>query len=269
MAPSKKPRKSSRDMSPEEIRQLAIEHRAEEARLLAIKDPPVGSHAWYVQVEARADKMGDLLYDLYKQGKLGRLPKPAQKTAAEVRQEMCHHGVMPVASIIGMRTKTHHKRTPGTPQTTASVSPMRRMKFKDPHPIVCNTCGVSSKLPVKDLLARQARCPGCGRLLTDISDGMHALLDEGSGFVAAMFLTIRLEEQNPGLRYDEAILKTIHSLQDLVDATEAAMNELPAPERGQRSLDAVRAAFSDTYPQVAFPPLTKRLCDVVRGSLPF
>lgn len=139
------------------------------------------------------------------------------------------------------------------------------MKFKDPYSIVCSTCGVGSKLPVKELLARQARCPSCEQLLTDVSDRMHAALDKWSDYVAAIVLTVQLEEQNPGLRYDDAVLETIHSLQDLVATTEASMNELPVPERRQRSVDAVTAAFSTAYPQVALPPLNKNLSDVLRG----
>ena len=139
------------------------------------------------------------------------------------------------------------------------------MKFKDPYSIVCSTCGVGSNLPVKELLARQAKCPSCGRLLTDISDRMHATLDKLSDYVAAIVLAIRLEEQNPDLRYDNAILETIHSLQDLVETTEAAMNELPVPERRRRSVAAVIAAFNAEYPGVTVPPLNKKLSDVVRG----
>lgn len=121
------------------------------------------------------------------------------------------------------------------------------MKFNDPYSIVCSTCGVGSKLPVKELLARQARCPSCGQVLTDVSDGMHAALDKWSDYVAAIVLTVQLEEQNPGFRYDDAVLETIHSLQDLVATTEASMNELPVPERRQRSVDAVTAAFNTAY----------------------
>jgi hypothetical protein len=94
---------------------------------------------------------------------------------------------------------------------------------------------------------------------------MHAALDKWSDYVAAIVLTVQLEEQNPGLRYDDAILETIHSLQDLVATTEASMNELPVPERRQRSADAVMVAFSTAYPRVALPPLNKRLSDVLRG----
>jgi hypothetical protein len=139
------------------------------------------------------------------------------------------------------------------------------MKFKDPYSIVCSTCGIGSKLPVKELLARQARCPSCGQLLTDVSDRMYAALEMWSDYVAAIVLTIQIEEQNPGLRYDNAILEIIHSLQDLVAATEAAMNEPPVPERHQRSVDAVTAAFSTAYPQVALPPPNKNLSDALRG----
>lgn len=32
-------------------------------------DPPVGSLKWYDMVEARADKLGDLMLDLYEQEK--------------------------------------------------------------------------------------------------------------------------------------------------------------------------------------------------------
>jgi hypothetical protein len=80
------------------------------------------------------------------------------------------------------------------------------MKFKDPYSIVCSTCGVGSKLPVKELLARQAKCPSCGQLLTDVNDRMHAALDKWSDHVAAIVLTVQLEEQNSGLRYDDAVL---------------------------------------------------------------
>ena len=73
------------------------------------------------------------------------------------------------------------------------------MKFKDPYSIVCSTCGIGSKLPVKELLARQARCPSCGQLLTDVSDRMYAALDMWSDYVAAIVLTIQIEEQYPGV----------------------------------------------------------------------
>ena len=94
---------------------------------------------------------------------------------------------------------------------------------------------------------------------------MHTALDKWTDYVAAIVLTIRLEEQNPSLRYDNAILETIHSLQDLVDTTEAAMNELPGPKRRRRSVAVVTVAFSTEYPGVTVPPLNKKFSDVLRG----
>jgi hypothetical protein len=139
------------------------------------------------------------------------------------------------------------------------------MKFKDPASVVCPACGTVSKFSVKDLLARQALCPSCGRLQIETSERMLGALNHWADYVAAIVLTIELEEQYPGVRFDDAVLETIHCLRDLIVATGAVLNEIPEPEKEKSAAEAVKMVFSTAYPQVKYPPLDQRLSEVLRG----
>jgi len=143
------------------------------------------------------------------------------------------------------------------------------MKFNDPYSIVCSTCGVGSKLPVKELLARQARCPSCGQVLTDVSDGMHAALDKWSDYVAAIVLTVQLEEQNPGFRYDE-VLVNIRSCTSLI-ATPKLMQSGPGRScpptewelAARGGLEGAEFAWGDE-----FTPDGKHMANTWQGEFP-
>jgi hypothetical protein len=85
--PPKNPPQSPAGEQPAWYVEMKARLTAEEAALRAVKDPEVGSPAWYLQVEERSDKTGELLYELYKAGKLGGQPKPSEKAAERVRQQ--------------------------------------------------------------------------------------------------------------------------------------------------------------------------------------
>jgi hypothetical protein len=140
------------------------------------------------------------------------------------------------------------------------------MKFKDPQWVRCPACNCLSEQALDQLVAGQAKCPACGRVLGEASERMRHAGNEWTDFVIAMHLALEVERQN-NLRLDGTALGTVHCLQDLTIATEPLLIAVPEPDRRRAAVEAVRNAFGAAFPQVECPAPSAKLVDALRPHL--
>src|SRR5437016_4248638 len=88
------------------------------------------------------------------------------------------------------------------------------MRFLDPSPCRCTSCGLESALPVRDLLALTARCPNCDASFREIGLGMRRTTDEWSTFYKAIVILMRVEEEL-GITIADETVETIRPWSEL------------------------------------------------------
>lgn len=96
-------------------------------------------------------------------------------------------------------------------------------KYKDPATVTCAECAARSSQRVADLLALKATCPNCHGSLMQVDLNMRNGLDEWATFVAAMLMTLRLEERLETKFTDDEVYR-VKALRDLTAIVAARLD---------------------------------------------
>jgi hypothetical protein len=134
---------------------------------------------------------------------------------------------------------------------------LHSMRFLDPMPCLCTSCGVKSALPVRDLLALTAVCPDCQGSFRDTGLSMRRTMDDASAFIKAIAILMHVEEQL-GINIADETVEAIRpwvdlSLRDLATAAQLSMAADDSDASG-RAENAVLAAVQANYPDAPAPP---------------
>jgi hypothetical protein len=81
------------------------------------------------------------------------------------------------------------------------------MRFMDPCPVTCPTCGAASEQPVADLLGLRASCPACDGSLAAIGSRMRETVDEMAAFCTWANILMQVESKL-GASIDDAEMFT-------------------------------------------------------------
>ena len=113
------------------------------------------------------------------------------------------------------------------------------MKWLDPMPTGCPSCGGRFPVPVAALRSLRAACPGCGASLAATGERMLAEEARFRREVDLFFVALELNEQ-AGLSLPDSELDAMRSLDDLA---RAVANHLPpAADREARAAELVAEA---------------------------
>ena len=138
------------------------------------------------------------------------------------------------------------------------------MKFADPHSVTCSQCGKRSEHAVKTLLALDAACPFCKNGLAADGRQMQLLLDGTRAFAIVLAIEFAIEDQNPGLHFDDHLPVANDKLHELcldhvLTMLEALVGHVPAAMRRDFCLKALEAGFRAEFPDSEYPPLDAQL----------
>jgi hypothetical protein len=86
------------------------------------------------------------------------------------------------------------------------------MRFIDPHPIDCPTCGAHSEQPVKELLALRACCPRCGHTFEAEGRRMRKVSEEWGTFCTFAEIVMCVEDALGVAIPDGDLCQRLHSL---------------------------------------------------------
>jgi hypothetical protein len=116
---------------------------------------------------------------------------------------------------------------------------VRGMKWCDPMPTACPSCGGRFPVPVVALRSLQAACPGCGASLSATGEWMLAEEARFRREVDPFLVALELNEQVPWVIPDSQ-LDAMRSLDDLARAVIGRLP--PAADRQVRAAELVAEA---------------------------